>query len=228
LRRFGALGGIRPITLSEQLAWQGPVAEKTAHYLGEAAAKPMRSLARGCIREVNPFGYPGHQMLGFPVPDSDVPPATGECPQILRIEAQRMRGDQQPMAPAVVFQKEPTLLDDNNATGGLVHDLLRHLLTGRQELAGRRLLRPLQQENAGSAQEAAASSGINLRRVTAPYLRPPGMGDVDGAAPVVPDGMIMSVTRMSFGSISKISLLASLAYSRPFAAGTVAVTLDGS
>jgi hypothetical protein len=86
----------------------------------------------------------------------------------------------------------------------------------------------VQQENAGSPLEAAASSGVSLRRVNAPYLRPPGMGDVDGAAPVVPDGMIMSVTRMSFGLISKISLLASLAYSRPFAAGTVAVTLDGS
>jgi hypothetical protein len=69
------------------------------------------------------------RMFGFPVPHSDMPPATGERPQILRIEAQRMRGDQQPMAPTVVLQKEPTLLDDSNATGGLEHDLLRHLLT---------------------------------------------------------------------------------------------------
>jgi len=54
-----------------------------------------------------------------------------------------------------------------------------------------------------------------------PYLGTPGIGDVlGGAAPVVPDGMIMSATRRSCGSIKRISLLSSLAYSRPFAAGT--------
>jgi hypothetical protein len=64
--------------------------------------------------------------------------------------------------------------------------------------------------------------------MTAPYLGAPGIDDGGGAAPVVPDDMIISATRMSFGSISKISLLASLAYSRLFAAGTSAVTPDGS
>jgi hypothetical protein len=90
LRRFGALGSIRPITLSGKLAWQGPVAEKVAHCAGEAAAKRIRSVVRGCVGEFNLFGYAGHQMLGFTIPDSDVPQATGEHPQILRIEAQRM------------------------------------------------------------------------------------------------------------------------------------------
>jgi hypothetical protein len=77
LRRFSALGGIRSITLSGKLAWEGPVAEKAAHCVGEAAAKRMRSGVRGYIGEFNLFGYAGHQMLGFAVPDSDVPPVTG-------------------------------------------------------------------------------------------------------------------------------------------------------
>jgi hypothetical protein len=55
----------------------------------------MRSLVRGCIGEFNFFSYANHQMLGFTVPDSGMSPATGKRPQILRIEAQRMRRDQQ-------------------------------------------------------------------------------------------------------------------------------------
>jgi hypothetical protein len=62
-----------------------------------------------------------------------------------------------------------------------------------------------------------------------PYLGAVGAGDVGGgAAPVVPDGVMISATRLSFGSINKTSLLSSLAYSRPLAAGTRSVTLGGS
>jgi hypothetical protein len=41
-----------------------------------------------------------------------------------------------------------------------------------------------------------------------------GAGDIGaGAAPVVPDDVMMSATRRSFGSINKISLLSNLANS---------------
>src|SRR5215813_11569211 len=73
---------------------------------------------------------------------------------------------------------------------------------------------------AGEAAPAAGMRRTGRVEVSTPYLGLPGMGDVEGAAPVVPDGMIMSATRLSFGSISKTWLLSSLAYSRPFAAGT--------
>ena len=75
-----------------------------------------------------------------------------------------------------------------------------------------------------------------MRRVTAassaygrPYLGAMGAGDSGaGAAPVVPDGVMMSATRLSFGSINKTVLLSSLTYPSSLVAGTWAVTLDGS
>jgi hypothetical protein len=75
--------------------------------------------------------------------------------------------------------------------------------------------------------------GRRMRRVSAasgclprPYLGMAGAGDVGagdvglGAAPVVPDGEMISATRWSFGSINKTVLLSSLMYSRFLAAGT--------
>src|SRR5258707_7769323 len=54
-----------------------------------------------------------------------------------------------------------------------------------------------------------------------PYLGAPGAGDIGaGAAPVVPDGAMISATRLSFGSINKTSLLSSMVYSRSLVTGT--------
>jgi len=48
-----------------------------------------------------------------------------------------------------------------------------------------------------------------------------GVGDVGaGAAPVVPDGAMMPATRLSFGSINRISLVSSFTYWRSLAPGT--------
>jgi len=48
-----------------------------------------------------------------------------------------------------------------------------------------------------------AASGLPV----APYLGAPGAGGIGaGAAPVVPDGMMISATRMSFGSINRTLL----------------------
>ena len=59
--------------------------------------------------------------------------------------------------------------------------------------------------------------------------RNPQAGDSGaGAAPVVPDSVMMSATRLSFGSINKTVLLSSLTYPSSLVAGTWAVTLDGS
>ena len=49
-----------------------------------------------------------------------------------------------------------------------------------------------------------------------------------GAAPVVPDDMMTSATRLSFGSISKTSLLSSFANCISLAAGIWLVTAAGS
>jgi hypothetical protein len=64
---------------------------------------------------------------------------------------------------------------------------------------------------------AIAASGC----LRAPYLGATGAGDCGGgAAPVVPDGVMISATRLSFGSINKTVLLSSLIYSSSLAAGT--------